>query len=224
MINSNCLLSWSGGKDSCFALYEATRLGYKVSHLVNFFLEEPQRVRLHGTDVKLIQLQSKAMGIPLVQRETSWERYENDFKATVLSLVHSGIKGMIFGDIYLEEHKDWVERVCADLQIKAIEPLWGMETGNILSAFIEAGFEAIVVSAKCELMDKEWIGCTIDRSFMEYLRMKGIDPCGEKGEYHTLVTYGPIFKKRIKLLEKTVYTRDDYWLLDTCKYQLENLS
>jgi diphthine-ammonia ligase len=73
-------------------------------------------------------------------------------------------------------------------------------------------------------MDKKWIGCTIDWSFLEYLKMKGIDPCGEKGEYHTLVTYGPIFKQRIKLLENTVYTRDDHWLLDIHKYQLENLS
>ena len=100
------LASWSGGKDGCFACYEAIRQGYQVTYLVNFIAQEYHRVRFHGTDARLIQLQSEAIGIPLLQKETTWNGYEQEFKEAVRSLVPNGIKGMVFGDIYLQEHRD----------------------------------------------------------------------------------------------------------------------
>jgi diphthine-ammonia ligase len=214
------IASWSGGKDSCFACYEAMRQGYSVSHLVNFISEEFRRVSFHGTEAKLIQLQSQATGIPLLQKETTRDGYEEEFKDAVRSLIPGGVKGMVFGDIYLQEHKDWVERVCCDLGIEAIEPLWGKPAEDILLAFIDDGFEAVIVSAKSELIDEYWIGRQVDKAFMEYLKRKNIDICGENGEYHTLVTNGPIFKRSIQLVESRTITRDDYWFLDTVKYQL----
>ena len=81
------ILSWSGGKDSCYACYEAMHQGYKVSHLVNFITREFQRVSFHGTEAKLIHLQSRAMGIPLLQKETTWDGYEQEFKEAVRSLI-----------------------------------------------------------------------------------------------------------------------------------------
>ena len=191
------ILSWSGGKDSCFAGYEAMHQGYEVSHLVNFISKELQRVRSHGTEARLIQLQSQAMGIPLVQKETTWNGYEQDLKEVVQSLIPSGVKGMIFGDIYLQGHKDWVERVCGDLNIEAIEPLWMKNPEEVLSSFINAGFQAVVVSAKTGLIGRDWIGHVVDRDFIRYLKNRNIDVCGENGEYHTLVIDGPIFKKRM---------------------------
>jgi diphthine-ammonia ligase len=119
--------SWSGGKDSCLAAYLALGQGYKISHLVNFISQEFKRVSFHGTEAKLIQLQSQAIGIPLLQKQTTWEEYEQEFKEAVQSLLPQGIKGMVFGDIYLDEHKEWVERVCGELGIAAIEPLWGKD-------------------------------------------------------------------------------------------------
>lgn len=212
--------SWSGGKDSCFACYEAVRQGYSISHLVNFISKEFRRVSFHGIEAKLIQLQSQAIGIPLLQKETTQEGYEQDFKDAVRSLIPGGVKGMVFGDICLEEHKDWVEKVCRDLGIKAIEPLWGRSTEQILSSFIDEGFEAVIVSAKSELIDEDWIGRQVDKSFVEYLKRKNVEICGENGEYHTLVTNGPIFTRRIRLRESRTITRDSHWLLDTVKYQL----
>ncbi len=214
------LASWSGGKDSCFALYEALAAGYKVSSLVNFISKEFRRVSFHGTEAGLIQLQSRATGIPLLQKETTWDGYEREFKEAVESLMPGGVAGMIFGDIYLEEHKNWVERVCGELGIKAIEPLWGRSPEDVVSAFIRAGFEAVIVSAKCELIDEGWVGRTVDEAFIEYLKERGIDVCGENGEYHTLVTSGPIFNERIRLIESRVIRRDNYWFLDTVRYGL----
>jgi len=214
------IASWSGGKDSCFALYKAIGKGCEISHLVNFISEEFHRVSFHGTEAKLIQLQSQAMGIPLLQKETTWDGYEQEFKEAVRSLIPSGVEGMVFGDIYLQEHKDWVERVCGDLGIEAIEPLWGKSTKEILSSFIADGFEAVIVNAQSKLIDEDWIGRRVDKAFMEYLRRKNIDICGENGEYHTLVTDGPIFNRRIQLIESKTISRDNYWFLDTTRYEL----
>jgi uncharacterized protein (TIGR00290 family) len=128
---------------------------------------------------------------------------------------------MVFGDIYLEEHKEWVERICADLGIRAIEPLWGKDTEEVLSGFIDKEFKAVIVSAQSKLIDREWIGRVVDKSFMSYLKSQGIDICGENGEYHTLVIDGPIFKAPIRLAETRTIERDGYWFLDTVEYKLD---
>ncbi len=214
------LVSWSGGKDGCFACYEAMRQGYQVTCLVNFITQEHRRVSFHGTDTKLIQLQSEAIGIPLLQKETTWDGYEQEFKEAVRSLVPNGIKGMVFGDIYLQEHLDWVERVCGDIGIEAVEPLWGRNTEKVVSDFIDSGFEAVIVSAKSDLIDQEWMGHNVDRDFVNYLNERDIDPCGENGEYHTLVVNGPIFKSRIEIRQSSIIQRNSHWLLDTSQYRL----
>ena len=212
--------SWSGGKDSCFACYLALGEGYKISHLVNFISQEFHRVSFHGTESRLIRLQSQSLGIPLLQRETTWDGYEQEFREAVRSLLPHGIKGMVFGDIYLQEHKEWVERVCGDLGIEAVEPLWDKSSVKVFIDFIDAGFEAIIVSAKAELIDEDWIGQRVDRNFMEYLKAKNIDLCGENGEYHTLVVDGPFFNRRIEIMESRTISRDNYWFLDTREYRL----
>ncbi|MGA2367179.1 MAG: diphthine--ammonia ligase [Dehalococcoidia bacterium] len=214
-------VSWSGGKDGCLALYEAQCGGLNISHLVNMVNMDPNRVRLHGKDPKLIQLQSEALGIPLVQIETTWKGYEQDFKSTLLKLKPLGLKGMVFGDIYLQEHLDWVNRVCGEIGIKALEPLWKGDTEHLFDSFVDAGFEASIVSARSELVDREWIGQNLGKPFAEYMRQKGIDFCGEKGEYHTLVKYGPPFRRRLVFEETSVAEQDGYWLLDIRKYRLE---
>jgi len=218
------ICSWSGGKDSCFACYRAMRLGYNVSYLLNFISKEYKRVSFHGTEAKLIDLQEEALGMPLLQKETAGEGYEQEFKEAVRSLIPNGITGMIFGDIYLQEHRDWVERVCGELGIEAIEPLWGQKPEQILIDFIDGGFEAIIVSAKKELFDKRWIGRKVDREFLGYLKENGIDICGENGEYHSLVLDGPIFKKRIRITESRPIIRKGYWFLDTLHYSLEDFA
>jgi uncharacterized protein (TIGR00290 family) len=216
------ITSWSGGKDSCFALYEAIDKGYEISHLVNFLSKEFRRVSFHGTEAGLIQLQSQAIGVSLLQKETTWDGYEQEFKEAVRGLIPGGVTGMIFGDIYLQEHKDWVERVCNDLGIEAVEPLWGKSMEQVLSSFIDVGFEVVVVSAKADLIDKEWIGRRVDKAFIDYLRRENIDLCGENGEYHTLVIDGPIFNRRIHLIESRTISRDNYWFLDTISYELSH--
>jgi len=218
------IASWSGGKDSTLACYKAICGGYDISYLVNFISKKYRRVSFHGSEAKLIQLQAEAVGIPLLQKETTDDGYEQEFKGAIRDLIPNGIKGMVFGDIYLQENRGWVERVCGELGIEAIEPLWGKDPEEILSDFTNAGFEAVIISAQSKFIGREWIGRQVDTHFVEYLKAKNICPCGENGEYHTLLINGPMFKKRIEITEAKTINRDGYWFLDTCKYCLTGAS
>jgi len=217
---SKVIVSWSGGKDSCLACYQAMRLGYTVSYLLNTISQEYKRVRFHGIKDTLVQAQSHALGIPLLQRETTAEGYEQEFKDTINHVIPEGIEGVVFGDIYMNM-REWADNICGDLGVQAIEPLCGRNSEEILLDFIDLGFEAIVIATQANILGEEWIGRKLDKGFLEDIRRyKPIDVCGENGEYHTLVTDGPLFRQRIKICESEKLLRDGYWFLDIRKYQL----
>jgi diphthine-ammonia ligase len=208
--------SWSGGKDSCMACYLAMQKGLAVSRLVHF--DRP--FNLHGIDPELIRLQAKLAGIPMVQKRVANEDFEQEFRNTAESLKLEGIAGMVFGDIYLEPHKEWVDRVCGELGMAAEEPLWRMNTEKIMNDFLALGFETIIASGKQELIDKEWIGRKMDHAFIGYLKTKGLDICGENGEFHTFVTGGPLFKGRIEISDHGVAGRNGFWFIDILEYKV----
>ena len=214
------VVSWSGGKDSCFACYKARAQGYEVSYLINFISREFRRVSFHGTRARLISRQAQAIGIPLMQYTVppDMSLYEQRFKKAVSALKRNGVEGMVFGDIYLQEHRDWIERVCGELGITPLLPLWGMAPERVLGGFIEAGFEALIISAKADIFDEKWLGRRIDRSFLFDLKQleqgKELDVCGEHGEYHTLVVDGPLFWKRLQVTYGDRVQRDGRWFLD----------
>ena len=216
--------SWSGGKDSCFAHWKAISQGLKVSYLLNFINKDSTRAMSHGLDHKLIALQAQAMELTITQQSVTWETYEAGFKAALEKLKLKGITGVVTGDIYLQEHKDWTDRVCGEIGVKAILPLWQMDTSRLLTDFIDTGFKAIIVSAKAEFFDKEWLGRQVDtESAVELNRIAkklDIDPCGEAGEFHTFVYDGPSFKKSIKIGRTVTIARDDRWFLDILEYSL----
>jgi len=214
-------VSWSGGKESNFALYQAAKEGFRISHLLNMVTEEGERSRSHGLSSKLIRLQSEALNIPLLQQRCGWTTYEREFKKAVLKLKKKGIEAGVFGDIDFQEHRDWVERVCREVGIKAELPLWGKNRKELLEEFILAGFEAIIVAVKAEVLGKDWLGKKIDKNLVRELEKKKIDLCGESGEYHTFVINGPIFKRRIKILKSNKVFKDGRWFLDILNYELD---
>ncbi|MFC1624113.1 diphthine--ammonia ligase [Candidatus Omnitrophota bacterium] len=215
--------SWSGGKDSCLACYKAMKNGFKVKYLLNFISKEYRRCSFHGIEAELLKLQAELVGIPLVQKEVTpdMKKYEEEFKEAVSLLKAKGIKKMVFGDIYLSDQINWVERVCKDLGIQPIEPLWGASPHRILEEFIDLGFKTIVVSCKADLFGKDFVGRCIDNDFLNELRDKDICPCGENGEFHTLVVDGPIFKRKIEILKSEPVLKEGfwkYWFLDIKEY------
>jgi len=118
-------VSWSGGKETSLACYKAIQdESLKVKYLLNMVSEDGRRSRSHGVSAALLKAQSDAMGIPIIQRKTTWESYEEVFKEAVSKLKKEGIEIGVFGDIDLQGHRDWVERVSKEIEIKPLLPLW----------------------------------------------------------------------------------------------------
>jgi diphthine-ammonia ligase len=208
----NVVASWTGGKDGCLACYTALRDGFKVTHLLNF--KDLKKHAPHNLNHDVLAAQSEAMGIPIIQRE--FVSYEAEFEKVVRALNESGagIEGAIFGHIGM--HEELVQRICSDLEIEEIMPLWNLESLQLVMDVIDAGFEAIVVTTKANLLGEEWLGRTINAEFVADLRAfnSAIDPCGEFGEFHSFVIDGPLFKDRIQIGKSKKRLEDGYWRLD----------
>jgi diphthine-ammonia ligase len=199
--------------------------GCTVYALLNFISRESQRCCFHGVPAPLMQLQAQALGIPLVTHAMpdDMREYEEEFKRAVRGI--KDIRGMVFGDIYLDEHKEWVERVCSGIGMSCIEPLWNEPTGALMEEFIDLGFVAVIISCKADLFGPEWIGRTIDRAMLSELQDRGICPCGENGEFHTLVVDGPLFKQAIELASSETVLVDGFWkhwFLDIKEYRCKD--
>ena len=211
-------VSWSGGKDSCLACHRAVANGLKVCYLANTVTEDGQRSRSHGISAEVLKVQAQALGIPLVQCPTGWDNYETEFKRMLRALKQEGVEGGVFGDIDFNEHRQWVERVCREVGLTPHLPLWGESQERILGEFIALGFESVVVAARADLFGEEVLGRKVDLDFVKYLdklsEKKSITPCGEAGEYHTLVIDGPLFKKRLEITEASKVLRDENWFLE----------
>jgi uncharacterized protein (TIGR00290 family) len=199
--------------------------GFKVSHLLNFINEDVERCMSHGLDSKLICAQAQAIEIPIIQRKVTWNTYEREFKKAIRELKQVSVKGAVFGDVDLQEHKDWVDRVCEELDIESIEPLWNANPEQILTDFINEGFDATVVRAKANLLGEEWLGRKIDGNFVRELHKlknkSNFHILGEDGEYHTFVTSGPLFKQRIRILESDKVLKNGYWSLNISKWKID---
>jgi uncharacterized protein (TIGR00290 family) len=200
--------SWSGGKECALATYKAISQGHEVLYLLNFISEDGERSRSHGTKASVLALQAEAIGIPLIQVQTSWEDYEENFKKAVRELQDKGIEGIVFGDMDLEEHREWVERVCSEMGIKAILPLWGIKAEDLIEEFLKLKFKAIVIATRLE---ENFLGKLLDKALVKQISKLGSHPCGENGEYHTFVTDGPIFRKALKVTRGESKKRDNVW-------------
>ena len=216
-------VSWSGGKDSCLSCYRAVKNGLNIRYLVNMASEDGKRSRSHGLSNKVLRMQSEAIGIPLVQRQTTWEDYETKFLNMLKTLKQDGITDGVFGDIDLDEHRQWVEATCAKAAVTPHLPLWMESQDSILEDFYAQGFESIVIATKADLLGKEWLGRKIDLDFINDLKKtKGVTPCGEAGEYHTLVIDGPLFRKRLEISKTRKVLREGHWFLEVLNAELED--
>lgn len=208
-------VSWSGGKDAALSYYRVMG-DFHVTHLLNMVAKDGRISRSHGIRTDILRLQAEAMGLTIVQPRSSWETYEAEFKKTLSGLKGRGVEVGIFGDIDLEEHREWVKRVSRESGMEAVLPLWGeKKRENLIEELIEAGFEAVIVAIKKNVLGPEWLGRRIDHDFVRDIsKIKGVDISGEGGEYHTFVVSGPIFKKRINILKSEKITRDRHCFLD----------
>ena len=207
---------WSGGKDSCFACYKAKLQGLEVVSLINFTDYSGNGSVSHGLSADIIQKQSRLTGIPFLQKPMPQKGYRDAFLALIREYkTKEDIGGIVFGDIYLQEHRDWIDKVCAELKVEAILPIWTKDTKGLIKEIIASGFKSIVVSVKKDVLGKEWLGRQVDHEFIKDLEKIGdIDLCGEKGEFHTFVYTGPIFKKPVEFTVGEKVLKDSHWFLE----------
>ena len=144
--------------------------------------------------------------------------YEENFKRIVAELKDKGVEGGIFGDIDLEEHREWVERVCSEVGIKAFLPLWGVKPEELIEEFLKLEFKATVIATTLE---EDLLGKVFDNALVSQITKLGSHPCGESGEYHTFVTDGPPFRERIEIRESQRLDRDRHAILRILKADLK---
>ncbi|HYC86040.1 MAG TPA: diphthine--ammonia ligase [Chryseosolibacter sp.] len=191
-------ISWSGGKDSAWALHKIlTRGDCEVVSLHTVINDGNRRVGLHGVHEDLISEQARALGIPLeklyLRTSDDHGAYEILMKQFYKSCASNGVDKIVFGDIFLEDLKDYRDKLLEGSGIGGLYPLWNADTRGLLKQFLRAGFKTIVCAAKKEYFSKKEMGRIIDETFLSQLD-PAVDPCGENGEFHTFVVDGPIFK------------------------------
>ncbi len=212
-MKKSVLISWSGGKDSSLALYEIQKnRDYEITALITTVTSDYDRVSMHGLRTSLLEEQGSSLNVPLekvfISKNASNEEYESSFNKVLLNYKESGIRDVVFGDLFLEEIKKYREDLLEKIGMECIFPIWKRDTVKLAKTFIELGFKAITVCVDSNVLGKEFAGREFDEHLLDDLP-QGIDPCGENGEFHTFVYDGPIFKSRIDHQLGEIVLRDE---------------
>jgi diphthine-ammonia ligase len=206
-------ISWSGGKDCCSALLRVADR-YEVAAALTMFDEEGARSRSHGLRPELVAAQVALLGVDHIRRHTSWDDYNRAFESGLAEIAARGITHVIFGDIMFESHREWTEQRCAAAGLNAVQPIWGEPTDRIVREFLASGSEAMIVTARAQFLDHTWLGRTLTKPMLDEFTALGVDPCGELGEYHTLVVNCPRFNRPLDVRPCGHVLRAGCWALD----------
>lgn len=211
----NYVCSWSGGKDSALALWRARQQLGSEAALLTMFTEDDRRSRAHGLPKNILAAQAQRMNLPLVTGAASWDDYTPVFVDTLRDLKRMrDIRAAVFGDIDLEPHREWCLRVCAEVGIECVHPLWGDPRDALVRECLAIGVKAMVVAVKQDILSPDLLGRPLDEALLAELAACGVDLAGEQGEYHTVVVDGPMFGNGIVLHAGDRVLRDGYWFLD----------
>ena len=206
-------ISWSGGKDSCAALHRVHQQ-FDVGSMVTMFDEDAARSRSHGLRPEVVAAQADRLGVAQVVGRCTWNTYNEAFTRVLDGIAAAGITHVVFGDIMFDEHRRWAERVCEGSGLTAVEPLWGESTDVLFDEWVASGAEALIVTARAEFLDSAWLGRRLAASMgPEFVRL-GVDKCGERGEYHTVVTQTPLFSRPLSLRRAATVHQSGCWALD----------
>lgn len=211
-------MCFSGGKDSCLALRALHRdAKYRVETLITTVTDAYDRVSMHGVRRSLLREQAGSLGIPLaevvVPPQSSNEVYERAMGRGFDRQYAAGIRRVAFGDIFLEDLREYRERQLAECGLEAVFPIWGRPTDELARSFIGDGFEAVTVCISLSMLDASFAGRAFDEAFLEDLP-PDTDPCGENGEFHTFVSAGPIYSRSIPVARGEVVERDGFVFCD----------
>src|SRR6266481_137214 len=214
----NVLMSWSGGKDSCLALYEIQKTrDYRVAALLTTVTSDYDRISMHGVRRVLLERQAASLGEPLHQvlitKGANNEEYEAKLTEAVLAYRDQGIDSIVFGDLFLEDIKTYRDQFLARHNLVGIYPVWKRDTTEFIHEFIELGFKAAVTCVDSNALERSFAGRIIDHEFLAALPAQ-VDPCGENGEFHTFVYDGPNFARPVEYSIGETVSREGFWFCD----------
>ncbi|MGM7700865.1 diphthine--ammonia ligase [Pseudalkalibacillus sp. Hm43] len=212
---------WSGGKDCMSALEKMQEKNGEIAYLVTTFDETSRRVPFHGIHIRLIESQAESLQIPLMKipipPQASNEEYESILQRALTTLKKQGVEQVVYGDIHLEDLRQYKEALLEPLGLSASFPLWDQSTEDVAKQFLQKGYEALICGINCERIEDEELGELYTVDFLDRYKSR-IDPCGENGEFHTFVQDGPLFTKPVQPViwkkTHTMYDRYKYLELD----------
>lgn len=207
-------VSWSGGKDCCLAMLRAVEAGARVGGLVTMMIDSGQRSRSHGLSLGLLRAQAGAMSLPLHTAATSRVDYRDRFVATIEPLIRAGVRHGVFGDLAGPNHREWEEGVCTAAGGRGVLPLWGADPAEIVREQWARGIVSRLVAVRDGVLPPELLGKVLTPERIDDFVKRGIDPCGEGGEFHTAVVDCPLFHSPIELQQGEIVLRDGAWFID----------
>jgi predicted ATP pyrophosphatase (TIGR00289 family) len=211
---------FSGGKDSTMAVYKAMEDGNEVKYLFSMISENPHSYMYHVPNIHITELSAQAMDIPLIKGITKGEEEKevDDLKDALINLKNLGVEAIYSGALYSVYQKSRIDKICEDIGLYSMAPLWQRDSEEYMRELIELGFEIILTGVAAEGLDESWLGRKVDEeSLEELIKLNdkfGINIAFEGGEAETLVLDCPIFNKKIKILESKKNWSYDNGFLD----------
>jgi uncharacterized protein (TIGR00290 family) len=217
-VSRKLLLSWSSGKDSAWALHCLRQTGeYAIAGLLTTLNAAFDRVAMHSTRRALLEAQARAAGLPLLTVPLPWpcsnDHYEAAMRTACDAAVANGVEVMAFGDLFLEEVRRYRIDKLQGTGLEPVFPIWGLDTHQLARDMIAAGLRARIVCVDPKKLPREFAGRDFDDDFLRDLP-PGVDPCGENGEFHSVVYAGPIFREPIAIESGEVVERDGFVFAD----------
>ena len=217
-MKKKALISWSSGKDSAWTLHLLRQSGeYEIAGLLTTMNAAFDRVAMHGTRRELVEAQAEAAGLPLITVPLPWpcsnEQYEASMREACTQAVAEGIEVMVFGDLFLEDVRRYREDKLAGSGLTPVFPVWGLPTRALVREMLAAGVKARIVCVDPKQLPREFAGRDLDEALLEAMP-EGVDPCAERGEFHTVAYAGPMFRRPISIESGEVVERDGFVFAD----------
>ena len=207
------IVSYSGGKDSTLALYHTMQVG-KAIGLIVMLEEQGLRSRSHAMSMEIIQAQANALGLPIITASSSWNDYETEFLKLLADAKQQGADVLVTGDLDMPEHGCWHDRITQQAGLKLCMPLWQRPHREVIEEFIQLGFKTMIVTVNLNLgMKVDDLGKILTLDYIQELENRGIDPCGEGGEFHSTVIDGPLFTAPIAVRKGDILYHENYAFL-----------
>lgn len=230
MSRSRVLVSWSSGKDSAWLLHVLRQQGaLEIGGLLTTINEVFARVAMHGVRRSLVDAQAAAAGLPLRVVPLPWpctnDVYEMHMSQAVRAAVAEGFTHIAFGDLFLEDVRSYREQRLAGSGLSPIFPLWGRDTGELAREMLNAGLRARIVCLDPRVVPRSLAGSEYNDAFLAALSDAGmIDPCGERGEFHTFAYAGPMFHTAVPHVVGETVERDGFLFSDVAPTRQRRLS